>query len=97
MAAFESRSLSHPGLLARGRGASEGSNLPPARVGTSGWHYTSWRGPFYPEGTKTKDFLSFYITRFGTTELNNPFYRLPTEASVECWCDNTPDYFVFAW
>jgi uncharacterized protein YecE (DUF72 family) len=41
--------------------------------------------------------LSFYITRFSTTELNNPFYRLPTETAVECWRDNTPDDFVFAW
>ena len=75
----------------------ERSNLPPVRIGTSGWHYLSWRGPFYPETMKPKDFLSFYMTRFGTTELNNPFYRLPTEAAVECWRDTTPDDFVFAW
>jgi len=97
MPASESRSLSGSGVLARLPGARERSNLPPVRIGTSGWHYLSWRGPFYPETTKPKDFLSFYMTRFGTTELNNPFYRLPTEAAVECWRDNTPDDFVFAW
>jgi uncharacterized protein YecE (DUF72 family) len=57
----------------------------------------SWRGPFYPEKMKSKEFLSFYMTRFGTAELNNPFYRLPTEAAVTCWRDTTPGDFVFAW
>ena len=67
------------------------------RIGTSGWHYESWRGPFYPEGLKTKDFLSYYITRYDTTELNNPFYRTPTEAAVQAWRDATPEGFLFAW
>ena len=97
MPVSNSRPASTSGVLARLSGPSDRSNLPPARIGTSGWHYASWRGPFYPEATKPKDFLSFYITRFSTTELNNPFYRLPTEAAVECWRDNTPDDFLFAW
>jgi uncharacterized protein YecE (DUF72 family) len=66
-------------------------------IGTSGWHYPSWLGPFYPEDMKAKDFLSHYITRFRTTELNNPFYRTPTEKVVESWRDGTPEGFLFAW
>jgi uncharacterized protein YecE (DUF72 family) len=66
-------------------------------IGTSGWHYQSWLGPFYPEDMKAKDFLSHYITRFRTTELNNPFYRTPTEKVVESWRDGTPEGFLFAW
>jgi uncharacterized protein YecE (DUF72 family) len=46
---------------------------------------------------KTKDFLSYYITRFDTTELNNPFYRTPTEAAAKAWRDATPEGFLFAW
>jgi uncharacterized protein YecE (DUF72 family) len=46
---------------------------------------------------KTKDFLSFYVTRFSTTELNNPFYRLPTEEAVKAWRKATPPDFLFAW
>jgi uncharacterized protein YecE (DUF72 family) len=88
---------SDPGVLARLGRASEGSNLPKVHIGTSGWHYMPWRGPFYPETMKPKDFLSFYVTRFATAELNNPFYRLPTEAAVQCWRDTTPDTFLFAW
>ena len=41
--------------------------------------------------------MSFYITRFSTTELNNPFYRLPTEAAVQAWRESTPETFLFAW
>lgn len=70
---------------------------PDLRIGTSGWHYASWRGPFYPEKLKAKELLSFYVTRFSPTELNNPFYRLPTEAAVAGWRDRTPDDFLFAW
>jgi uncharacterized protein YecE (DUF72 family) len=67
------------------------------RIGTSGWHYASWRGPFYPEDLKPKDYLAFYIRRFATTELNNPFYRAPSEATVAAWRDGTPPDFLFAW
>jgi uncharacterized protein YecE (DUF72 family) len=67
------------------------------RIGTSGWHYAPWRGAFYPKDLTTKDFLSFYVTRFGTTELNNPFYRMPSEAAVAAWRDATPEDFLFSW
>jgi hypothetical protein len=67
------------------------------RIGTSGWHYASWRGLFYPESLRAKDFLSHYIARLDTTELNSPFCRTPTEAAVEAWRDATPEGFLFAW
>src|SRR3954447_7262118 len=40
------------------------------RIGTSGWHYDSWRGPFYPADSKPREFLSFYVERFSTTGIN---------------------------
>jgi uncharacterized protein YecE (DUF72 family) len=67
------------------------------RIGTSGWHYGSWMGPFYPSSVKTKDQLGFYSSRFDTTEINNSFYRLPTEKAVDAWRETVPDGFVFAW
>jgi uncharacterized protein YecE (DUF72 family) len=66
-------------------------------VGTSGWHYASWRGPFYPADVKAKDRLAYYATRFATAEINNSFYRLPTETAVKGWRETVPDGFVFAW
>lgn len=65
-------------------------------IGTSGWHYNHWRGPFYPEKLAPAKMLNFYTGRFDTVELNNTFYRLP---SVECfanWRQTTPAGFCFA-
>jgi uncharacterized protein YecE (DUF72 family) len=67
------------------------------RIGTSGWHYASWRGPFYPPDAKPKELLAFYSRRFDTTELNNTFYRLPSEKALAAWRDGTPEDFLFAW
>jgi uncharacterized protein YecE (DUF72 family) len=67
------------------------------RVGTSGWHYDSWWGPFYPAGLRKKDALKHYVTRFVTAELNAPHYRTPTPEAVQGWFDGAPDGFRFAW
>jgi uncharacterized protein YecE (DUF72 family) len=66
-------------------------------IGTSGWHYQSWKGPFFPRELKLKDRLRFYATQFSTTELNGVFYRTPTPEAVEGWRDQTPEDFVFSW
>jgi uncharacterized protein YecE (DUF72 family) len=66
-------------------------------IGTSGWHYTSWRGPFFPEQLRQQDHLRFYAQQFCTTELNGVFYRTPSLETVEAWRQQTPAGFVFAW
>jgi hypothetical protein len=30
------------------------------RIGTSGWHYQSWRGPFFPKTLPKKDHTESY-------------------------------------
>jgi uncharacterized protein YecE (DUF72 family) len=66
-------------------------------IGTSGWSYASWRGPFFPREVMVKHHLQFYATQFSTAELNGVFYRTPTIEAVRGWRDNTPENFVFAW
>ena len=66
-------------------------------IGTSGWHYDSWRGPFFPKGLRRKEELSYYGSQFSTTELNGVFYRTPTPKAVESWRDQTGQDFIFAW
>jgi uncharacterized protein YecE (DUF72 family) len=66
-------------------------------IGTSGWSYASWRGPFFPKNVMVKHHLDYYATQFSTTELNGVFYRTPTVEAVRGWRNNTPDDFVFAW
>jgi len=65
-------------------------------IGTSGWHYEHWRGTFYPEMLPKPKWLEFYAAKFQTVELNNTFYRLPSEEAVAVWKDSTPTGFVFA-
>jgi uncharacterized protein YecE (DUF72 family) len=65
-------------------------------IGTSGWHYKHWLGPFYPEKLPASKMLDFYTRHFDTVELNNTFYRLPTESGVVSWRDSTPKGFCFA-
>ncbi|HJT20344.1 MAG TPA: DUF72 domain-containing protein [Nitrospira sp.] len=66
------------------------------RIGTSGWHYKHWVGPFYPDGLRADKMLSWYVDRFDTVEINNSFYRLPTEQTFTAWRRNTPPPFCFA-
>ena len=65
-------------------------------VGTSGWSYPHWRGPFYPPEVRPADFLPYYARRFATVEINNSFYRLPPETSVRRWRDLAPPDFSYA-
>ena len=67
------------------------------RIGTSGWAYKDWNGPFYPDEVKAAGRLAFISRRFRTLEINASFYRMPTDAAVAGWREQTPDDFVFAW
>jgi uncharacterized protein YecE (DUF72 family) len=65
-------------------------------IGTSGWHYAHWKGNFYPAALPASAMLKWYSERFRTVELNNSFYRLPTDESVQSWKSQTPHDFCFA-
>jgi len=47
-------------------------------VGTSGFSYPDWRGPFYPAGLPRTGELDYYRRRFRALELNFTYYRIPT-------------------
>jgi len=65
-------------------------------IGTSGWHYDHWRHLFYPGKLAKTKWLEFYATHFTTVELNNSFYRLPSETAFANWRDSSPANFTFA-
>ena len=67
-----------------------------ARVGTSGWIYKHWRGSVYPDQLRQREWFAHYATLFDTVEINNSFYRLPTEAAAEGWAAQAPAGFVYA-
>lgn len=66
------------------------------RVGCSGWQYRHWKGNFYPSSLPQKKWLDYYASQFDTVEINNSFYRLPTEKSFSEWRDRVPDHFLYA-
>lgn len=65
-------------------------------VGTSGYSYKEWKGPFYPKELPAKGYLGYYAARFPTVEINNTFYRMPTEKLVASWAGEVPEGFVFS-
>jgi uncharacterized protein YecE (DUF72 family) len=79
------------------RRAAQESSIGELWIGTSGWTYDGWRGPFYPGELARKRWLQFYSTQFATTEINGSFYRTPSVEAVQAWHDQTPDEFRFAW
>jgi hypothetical protein len=52
-------------------------------IGTSGSHYDSWRGPFFPRGLPLKHQLQYYANQFQTTAAI--CYRLqPRHVPIPC-------------
>lgn len=66
------------------------------RVGTSGWSYKEWKGPFYPATIAANEMLRFYAERFSAVEVDNTFYRLPKREVLAAWAAEVPERFVFA-
>jgi len=68
-----------------------------AYIGTSGWNYKHWsQGVFYPKDLKPSEWLKYFVGYFDTVEINNSFYRLPSEAVFQSWRTRVPHHFVFA-
>ena len=65
-------------------------------IGTSGYDYPEWKGVFYPEDLKRKDFLIFYATQFNALELNNTFYNMPTEERLMSFYERSEGKLSFS-
>lgn len=65
-------------------------------VGTSGWNYDHWRGPFYPDELTQKKWLAYYCEKFHTVEINNSFYQLPSKSTLKTWRETVPASFIFS-
>jgi uncharacterized protein YecE (DUF72 family) len=70
--------------------------IPNLYLGSQGWSYSSWTGPFYPPGLKPGEYLSEYAKHFISVELDTTFYAIPAPSLVDHWNRSTPDGFVFA-
>lgn len=65
-------------------------------LGTIGWSYNFWKGSFYPQKTALGKFLAFYATQFDTVEVDNTFYRVPTQQTIVNWKNQVGDDFKFS-
>ena len=70
--------------------------MPTPRIGTQGWNYDAWVGPFYPEGTRPVDFLRVYARAFDTVEVDATFYAIPPAATLRDWASRVGEDFQFA-
>ncbi|MGH2683055.1 MAG: DUF72 domain-containing protein [Actinomycetota bacterium] len=65
-------------------------------VGTSGFAYKEWKGPFYPEKLPDTEMLRYYAGRFPAVEINYTFRRYPATKTLTTWAERTPEDFRFA-
>ena len=64
-------------------------------VGTSGYSFADWVGPFYPPGTRSGEMFALYAQRFAAVELNFTFYRMPTARTLAAMAARSPPGFGF--
>jgi len=64
-------------------------------VGTCGFSYREWVGPFYPPGTKAHAMLEYYAGRFTAVEIDSTYYAIPKATLFESMSRRSPDEFRF--
>lgn len=65
-------------------------------LGTQGFAFDDWVGPFYPSGTPKKEFLNVYCQHFPTVEIDSTFYGVPRDSTIRGWAERTPSEFRFS-
>ncbi len=65
------------------------------RIGTSGYSFKDWVGPFYPAGTRPAAQLEYYTRHFDCLELNVTYYRIPDAKLIAGIEQRTPAGFAF--
>lgn len=65
------------------------------RIGTSGFSYKDWEGPFYPSGLPARDKLTYYARTFDTVEMDASYYAIPKASTLAAMAAKTPPGFLF--
>lgn len=65
------------------------------RVGTSGYYFLDWIGPFYPNDIQKGKMLDHYVRHFDVVEVNSSFYGIPHPKVFENMEKKTPQGFRF--
>jgi uncharacterized protein YecE (DUF72 family) len=93
------------GSIADANGAYDSRPAPPhlrplgregkIRIGTSGYSFSDWVGPFYPAGTPRNRMLDEYVKHFDVVEINSSYYRVPSASMFARMEERTPAGFEF--
>ncbi len=66
------------------------------KVGTSGFSYPEWRGPFYPDGLPQQRMLEFYAGHFPAVEINSTYYHIPPPRNMAAMAKRAEGRLEFA-
>jgi uncharacterized protein YecE (DUF72 family) len=80
----------------KGHSGRTGAGTGVIRIGTQGWSYPAWLGPFYPPDTRSSDFLNIYARAFDTVEVDATLYAAPSVSTFRGWANQVPEGFAFA-
>lgn len=64
-------------------------------IGTCGFSYREWIGPFYPKGIRSLEMLPYYAQRFDAVEIDSTYYAIPKPELFEGMNKRTPENFRF--
>ncbi len=62
-------------------------------LGTMGFSWKDWNGPFYPDKLDSNDDLAYYSRVFNAVEVDSTFYGIPRMDTVKRWAAITPEDF----
>src|SRR3982750_3305658 len=65
------------------------------RIGTASWTDPGFVADWYPPKLPASSRLRWYAEHFNYVEVNATFYAIPNIRTVERWCYETPDDFLF--
>ena len=65
------------------------------RIGTSGYSFQDWKGPFYPQKLSGGAMLEYYAAYFDVAEINSSYYRIPARSGTQRMVRVTPNDFGF--
>ena len=65
-------------------------------IGTSGYQYEDWPGPFYPVDLPKTRWLGYYADRFPAVELNFTYYQMPGARQLERMAERAGGRLRFA-
>ena len=65
-------------------------------VGTCGYSYADWKGPFYPPAIRPAGMLAFYARSFTAVEIDATYYRVPPQSTFAALAARVPSTFRFS-